>query len=96
MEGITIGRSTTVDGDVMPIFHCPENDDFYGAGIYERLEAQPPEIRLLQALRPDDADPDGPLRFSLCQRIPLSECRDTDSSPPKYGFVEMSYCAGNP
>jgi len=96
MEDITISRSTTVDGDIMPTFHCPENDDFYGARIYERLEAQPPEIRLLRALPPDDADPDGPLRFSLCQRIPLSECRETDTSPRKYAFVAMSYRAGNP
>ncbi|KAK4442591.1 heterokaryon incompatibility protein-domain-containing protein [Podospora aff. communis PSN243] len=75
-------------------FHCPENDDFYGAGIYQELDPSHQHIRLLQARRPDESDPDGLLRFTMAQRLPLSECQSGEGA--KHPFIAMSYCAGSP
>ncbi|KAK3395180.1 heterokaryon incompatibility protein-domain-containing protein [Podospora didyma] len=81
--------------DEKPRFHCPENSAFYKGGHYLPLDPDGKEIRLLKALPPDDADPDGPLRFSLSQQVPLS---DTELIPllPCKPFIAMSYCAGDP
>jgi hypothetical protein len=82
------------EGTIYVHFHCPQNDDFYRAGIYQELDPTQQHIRLLQALRPDKSDPDGPLRFTMAQRLPLSECQTGEGA--KHPFIALSYCAGSP
>ncbi|KAK3315971.1 heterokaryon incompatibility protein-domain-containing protein [Apodospora peruviana] len=86
------GQKTTHN---QPHFHCPENDDFYQSGQYKTLDTEEQEIRLLKALKPDESDPEGPLRFTLHQNTPLSKCNAEDG-PGSSPFIAMSYRAGDP
>ncbi|KAK0611349.1 heterokaryon incompatibility protein-domain-containing protein [Immersiella caudata] len=74
--------------------HCPENDEIYGTDVYQELDPSDQHIRLLQALKPDKSDPGGLLRFTMAQRLPISECKAGEGA--KYPFIALSYCAGSP
>ncbi|KAK1758031.1 heterokaryon incompatibility protein-domain-containing protein [Echria macrotheca] len=85
-------------------FHCPENDDFYRSGIYERLDTPDTDdlsIRLLKAVPPDPSDPSAPLRFTLHQHVSLAETVPNPLSPahlisPSHPYIAISYRAGDP
>ena len=89
-----MGREQLAGGAPAVRFHCPENDEFYQSGVYQHLDESQQHIRLLTALRPDDANPDGPLRFTMSQRLPLAECKMVVGG--QHAFIAMSYCAGDP
>lgn len=75
-------------------FHCPENDDFYGSGIYQSLNTDEFSIRLLKAVPPDRSKPDAILQFTLHQPVLLSST--VPNSPTSQPFIAMLYRAGDP